>query len=98
MLNDVLNKMDVVLLKLRYIQRMRLERKEFHKCISSESKMTQKQKQDIRRVWGKYAKTDLVFHEFYYEKTGVFSPFYVPDDLWYTYIDGNCLGSLFRFR
>ena len=87
MLNDVLNIMDVVVLRLRYIQRMRLERKEFHKCILSKPIMTRKQKEEVIRVWGKYAKIDPVFHEFYYEKTGAFSPFYVPDDLWYTYMD-----------
>lgn len=86
MLNNILNQMDEVLLKMRYLQRRRLERKEFHKCVSGNS-LTYEQKKEIHDFWGRYASIDEIFHEFYYEKTGVFSPKYIPDELWYTYID-----------
>lgn len=43
MLNNILNQMDEVLLKMRYLQRRRLERKEFHKCVSGNS-LTYEQK------------------------------------------------------
>jgi hypothetical protein len=46
------------------------------------------QKSQINDIYGKYGfKIDYTAHEFYAQKTGAFNPYYLPDDIWFTYID-----------
>lgn len=56
-----------------------------------ECRLNDEQKEQVKNQYGKYYRFPLkqtdVFHRFYYEKTGVFSEKYLPDDLHYCRID-----------
>lgn len=45
------------------------------------------QKQAIRDFWKRYCNIGFVEHQFYTEKNGRFSPYYMPDSIYYTVID-----------
>lgn len=49
--------------------------------------LTKEQEESIKALYSPYAKVDLWAHNFYTEKTGKFHVDYVPDDLYYSYID-----------
>ena len=49
--------------------------------------LTAAQKREIKDFWKPYWKIDTTYHNFYTEKTGVFSPEYIPDDLFCSIID-----------
>lgn len=50
-------------------------------------KLTKNQIQQIKDLYAPYTPVSTIFHEFYYAKTGEFSPEYLPDDIWFNRID-----------
>lgn len=60
--------------------------------LSNSTELTNEEKAKIQKLYYPYLKgkefgvTD-VFHRYYKEKTGRFSELYLPDDLYYSYID-----------
>jgi translation initiation factor 2 beta subunit (eIF-2beta)/eIF-5 len=73
--------------QLRVRNRIKFHNSEVRKYISDNT-LSGKQKKDIDSVYKKYVgKWKYDFHEFYSQKTGVFSPYYIPDDLYYGYVD-----------
>lgn len=42
---------------------------------------------EIKKYFKSFFKINMLFHTFYYEKTGVFDVRYIPDDKWFTDID-----------
>lgn len=61
--------------------------KYFKNCLKSLNRktLTNSQKKEIRNVFG--SNINYCCHEFYYSATGVFSPLYMSDPLYYAYID-----------
>ena len=49
--------------------------------------LTKEQKNKIHEFYKKYAKVIFDFHEYYIGNTGLFSVEYIPDDLYYNYVD-----------
>ena len=49
--------------------------------------LTKEQKRQIMDYYKPYFKSKALFHEFYTEKTGKFYVNYIPDDIYYCYID-----------
>ena len=49
--------------------------------------LTKEQKNSIREFYKKYAKISYDFHEYYIGNTDLFAVEYIPDDLYYNYID-----------
>ena len=50
-------------------------------------KLNEKEKREVDKIFGPYMKVTYKFHEYYSGNTGVFSPLYMPDDLYYNYVD-----------
>lgn len=50
-------------------------------------KLNEREKQQVDEVFKPYMKVTYGFHEYYSGNTGVFSPLYMPDDLYYNYVD-----------
>ena len=59
----------------------------FAEKYTKQKSLTEEQKRQIMERYAPYSKVTTVFHEYYTEKTGVFSVNYIPDDLYYNYID-----------
>ena len=49
--------------------------------------LTGEQKNKIKQYFMPYTKVNTLFHEFYTEKNGKFCKEYIPDDIYYCYID-----------
>lgn len=60
---------------------------------ASQFKLTKEQKKQLEEFYAPYAKITDVSHRFYTEKTGVFSPYYLPMDLYL-----NCVDEYFDNR
>lgn len=56
-------------------------------CIEGENVLTKEQKAQLETFWTPYIKIAEHCHAFYTQKTGVFSVKYIPQDVWYLYID-----------
>lgn len=71
--------------------RMRLELKINHRKRvrghGAENVLTKEQKAQIRKYYAPYKKVTPIFHNFYTKVTGQFHVNYLPDDLYYSYID-----------
>lgn len=50
------------------------------------NQLTAEQKKAILDFYKPYGKTDPIYHQYYYEKNGIFDVRYLPDDLYYTEI------------
>lgn len=50
-------------------------------------KLTQEQDAVIDRLYAPYKKISHCGHQFYTDRTGAFSENYIPDSIWYAYID-----------
>ena len=50
-------------------------------------KLNDGEKRQVDEIFRPYMKVSYEFHEYYSGNTGVFSPLYIPDDLYYNYID-----------
>ena len=50
-------------------------------------KLSEKEKQAVKSLFGKYGKVNENYHEFYKNATGKFYENYIPDDLYYCKID-----------
>ena len=50
-------------------------------------KLNEKEKREVDKIFAPYMKVTYKFHEYYSGNTGVFSPLYMPDDLYYNYVD-----------
>ena len=62
-------------------------RKIFKKNIDKSTKLSKIQIKEIKNYYSEYCKINTLFHDFYYQKTGLYSKYYIPDDLYYTKID-----------
>lgn len=60
---------------------------EFKKNIHNTYNLTKEEKKQIIDFYKPYVKINSLFHEFYLQKTGKFSKYYIPDDIYYTIID-----------
>lgn len=60
--------------------------KQFKK-ITNQKTLTSAQKAEVAAFYAPYKKPNLVFHNFFTEKTGVFHANYIPQDLYVGYID-----------
>ncbi|MBQ8766662.1 MAG: hypothetical protein IJZ16_07645 [Clostridia bacterium] len=71
------------------LKRMNMLKYSFgHKMADTKEKvLTSEQKKEIKKFYSKYGKVSYVFHNFYTEKTGVFSEKYVPDNMYYNKIN-----------
>ncbi len=49
--------------------------------------LSENQMKQVNSVWGKYVKISFNAHAFYLEKTGIFSPLYIPDSIHFIIID-----------
>lgn len=50
-------------------------------------KLTKKELKEIESVYSFYFKTDGIAHRFYKQVTGVFDPYFLPDEIYYCYVD-----------
>ncbi len=57
------------------------------KLKTNASVLSASDKTQIKKYYGKWHRCSTVFHNFYTEKTGAFHVNYLPDDLYYGYID-----------
>lgn len=57
------------------------------KKYNGPSVLSASQKQEVKKLYGKYTRVSFVFHEFYTQKTGVFNKYYIPDDIHFQTID-----------
>lgn len=57
------------------------------KRVSGKLGLTQEQKSDIHKVFSRFKKVSLYANAFYTKNTGKFDVNYVPDELWYGYIE-----------
>ena len=67
--------------------RLQREHRQRVKTHSPNYVLTQEQADAVRQYYAPYAKVDLGAHNFYTDKTGTFCVDYMPDDLYYCYID-----------
>lgn len=49
--------------------------------------MTQVQKSNIKSYFSRFKKVSTYAHAFYTDRTGNFFSEYIPDELWYAYIE-----------
>lgn len=49
--------------------------------------LSKEQKKEIRNFYKSYTNVTTIFHEFYTQKNGTFCVDYIPDDIYYCYID-----------
>ena len=49
--------------------------------------MTAEYKKQIEKYWKPYHKVDTRYHAWYSSRNGIYDPRYIPDDLYYTFID-----------
>ena len=54
---------------------------------TTKRRLSKKQCSQIKSFWSPYYRIRLFAHEFYYEKTGQFSPWFIPDSIYFFYID-----------
>lgn len=67
----------------RRFKRWKIYRKlSIDKCL-----LTSDQIKKIKCLYSPYHKIGMHSHSFYTQKTGVFSEYYIPDELWYAYIE-----------
>lgn len=57
------------------------------KNISKPYVLTDEEKEKINNIYQKYGYSNTLLHEFYTQKTHVFSPLYMPDDFYFKYVD-----------
>ncbi len=75
--------------QLKYFLRKIKLRHNIKRYIDKPYKLSLEQKQQIRHFWGGYKRNiSFLWHEFYYQKTGVFDVRYIPEDLQFTEIEG----------
>jgi hypothetical protein len=67
--------------ELRYIHRKRVS------SYGTEQVLTKEQEKQIREYYAPYKKVTTEFHNFYTKITGQFHVNYLPDDMYYSYID-----------
>ncbi len=72
-------------LRKKIIQRS--DRNECRKRLSGKVQLTREQKNQILEFYAPYEKVTTIFHQMYYEKTGVFSEKYLPIDIYTNVID-----------
>lgn len=65
----------------------RFVKKKAKEGCSPSFQLTREQKAEIREFYRPYGKVDMVFHRFFTEKTGVFSPYYLPTNLYINAVD-----------
>lgn len=74
-----------------YMRKRAIKRSDRFNCInrldSSAIQLTQEQKKKIEDFWAPYEKITTIFHQMYYEKTGLFSEKYIPIDVYTNVID-----------
>lgn len=61
------------------------QKKELSGCKSG--KISKSQKREAEKYYIPYGKIDTCYHDFYYAVTGKFDPRYIPNNLFYKYID-----------
>ncbi len=75
---------------LKFVQVKRRKnrwRSRVKKFVGKEKVLTVSQKNEVMEFYKDYAKTDMIFHEFYTKKSGKFFNNYIPDDMHYCKID-----------
>ena len=87
MTNLIINLLNKMKNKFTSYRRRKYWRKEFKKNTDKKRNLSKEQKNEIKNYYSKYFKISTIFHEFYYQKTGNYSKYYIPDDFYYTKID-----------
>ncbi len=72
-----------LLLKCTDDAMLQMQKRKDAKAKCKKALLTDAQKGEIRAFYQPYARVSTVFHEMYYERTGVYSPAYVPEDLYF---------------
>lgn len=72
-------------MKVQY--RLYAEDKVMEVGIKGTNELTEEEKQQVKAFYKPYFKAKLTSHQFYKEKTGEFHVDYIPDYIWYGYID-----------
>lgn len=67
----------------RYWYNIHKQNLQMHKVVP----LTRNQKKEIDSIYSSYKKVSYIYNQFYTTAAGVFSPLYMPDFLYYTYID-----------
>lgn len=74
-----------------YMRKKAIKRSDRYNCmqrLSAEAtKLTKEQVEKIKNFWAPYENITTIFHQMYYEKTGVFSEKYIPIDVYTNVID-----------
>lgn len=52
-----------------------------------ENHLSREQEDEIKRFFAPYKRVTPIFHNFYTEANGQYSKYYIPDDIYYSYID-----------
>lgn len=68
-------------------RRNKMWKRKFEKNVGKQRILVADQKEEIRNFYKEYTKIDMVFPEFYTQKTGEFFKNYIPDNLHYCKID-----------
>lgn len=71
----------------RYSRYRRERRSMLSRVASKGVKLTKNEKKEIEHLYNSYFKTDGVAHTFYKQVTGVFDAYYLPDYIYYCYVD-----------
>lgn len=81
--NDIVKIVERISDIRRYYYWKRVSRKR----VQGKSKLSPEQISDINNLFSDFKKVSTDAHTFYTERTGNFSPKYIPDELWYAYIE-----------
>lgn len=79
------NAYETIFLGIRRTHMRKLVRK-LKKSQTNGAVLTKQMKKEARDFWSKYKSVPLIYHNFYTEKYGEFHKEYIPDEIYYNYI------------
>lgn len=87
MLIDLSDRLGIIYDSLLNRRRYYLWEREIKSRVNDRRILTDDQIKEINLFWNRYRKIKVNAHAFYTEKTGHFASEYIPDSIWYGYID-----------
>ena len=79
------NAYETIFIKIRRVHMKRLVRK-LKKSQTDRNVLTKEMKKEASSFWSNYKSVPLIYHNFYTEKYGEFYKEYIPDEIYYNYI------------
>ncbi len=76
---------DAIFTAIRRVHMQRLVRK-IKSSNTGGYVLTKEMENQAKTFWSKYRSVPMVYHNFYTEKTGRFCPEYIPDEIYYNYV------------